>query len=508
MLFWPAMDAQTVGELTVGTRIAETFELCRLIGKGGMGTVWEAQHLRLPKKVAIKVLTTDAGADTIAFARFRREAEITSRLGHPNIVEIIDFNTLSGGSPYIVLELLSGESLFQRLQRGPIELEPAMRIGRQLASALMAAHREQVVHRDLKPGNIFLCPRDVDGAMSDHVKVLDFGISKIVGTATIKTSDSVVLGTPRYMAPEQLTAPDKIDGRADQFTLAAIVYEMLTGEPLFHGDLAGTIYQIAHGTVSLTPLKGRFPDRVVAALTRALERDPARRFPDIVAFMAECSGRSAETVEGRGMAVPAAQDKDRGGPKRERYSPSSIRPWVAIASVGILLAVGLGIWALMPAQPEVAAASPDPKPPPTVEKPGPPPDEPDHLPSAPKVDKPPVVVKPAAPLQPLPPEVVVIPGKPPPKPPVAGPKEPELPDVAADLALAEKALAAGDFPKATFYARHSLLAQPTSHAYAILSIVGCRQKDIGRARASFFKVTGSDRYRVVRSCRAAGVEMD
>src|SRR5262245_17756810 len=144
--------------LRPGMVVGDTYEITSQIGQGGMGAVWEAKHLRLPgKRVVVKVLLYGATEATI-LARFRREAEIGSRLGHPNIVQVIDFNTLPGGAPYIVLELLHGETLAARLRRGPLSREQILSIVSQVGSGLSAAHREGIVHRDLKPDNIFLCP--------------------------------------------------------------------------------------------------------------------------------------------------------------------------------------------------------------------------------------------------------------------------------------------------------------------------------------------------------------
>src|SRR5262249_33099957 len=190
-------------EIGLGSVLGATYQLAGLLGKGGMGAVSSATHVRLPgKKFAIKVL--HAGAISAeAYARFRREAEIASRIGHPNIIEVIDWNTLPDGTPYLVLEFLAGEPLSKRLDRGPVPLDPALAMVRQIGSALAAAHRAGIVHRDLKPDNIFLCPTDSGGQVTDHIKVLDFGISKIKNSTTVQTQESQLLGTPQYMAPEQ-----------------------------------------------------------------------------------------------------------------------------------------------------------------------------------------------------------------------------------------------------------------------------------------------------------------
>src|SRR5581483_2240139 len=268
------MTSPSASEIGVGTVVAETYEVTHLLGQGGMGAVWAAKHRRLPgKRVAVKVLHGGQAIDQEAFARFRREAEIASRIGHPNIVEVLDFNTLPSGTPYLILEYLEGESLASRLKRG------ALALVRQVGSALFAAHREQVVHRDLKPDNIFLCPTDSGGVIGDRVKVLDFGISKIRGSTTVQTQESALLGTPQYMSPEQAFGRNKsIDQRTDVFALGAIVYEMLTGTPAFGGEtLAEVVLNIVHKPApTLSGYKTtKVPAKVVAAVERAMQKEPA-----------------------------------------------------------------------------------------------------------------------------------------------------------------------------------------------------------------------------------------
>jgi serine/threonine protein kinase len=287
--------------LSVGGMVADTYRVTRLLGRGGMGAVWAAEHLRLPgRQVAVKVLLSPGVATGEAFARFRREAEIASRLGHPHIVQVLDFHTLPTGEPYIILELLQGETLAQRLQRGPIALEETLTITRQVGSALQAAHRAGVVHRDLKPDNVFLCTpqEEVPGP---NVKVLDFGISKIRGSQTVATQDAVLMGTPQYMAPEQAMGKNtSIDARTDVFALGAIVYEMLGGSPAFAGSsLAEVVYKVVHAQPQpLAQLRTGLPLNVLSAVDRALQKDPSHRPTDVSAFVAELTGRP--------LTVPAA----------------------------------------------------------------------------------------------------------------------------------------------------------------------------------------------------------
>jgi serine/threonine protein kinase/tetratricopeptide (TPR) repeat protein len=280
--------------LFVGAVIAETYRVTHLLGRGGTGAVWAADHLRLPgRHVAVKVLLAPGVASGEALARFRREAEIASRLGHPHIVQVLDFHTLSTGEPYIVLELLHGETLAERLRSGPLSLGEALAVARQVGSALQAAHWAGVVHRDLKPDNIFLCAIR-DETPGPNVKVLDFGISKIHGSQSVATLDAVLIGTPQYMAPEQaLGRNTAIDARTDGFALGAIVYEMLSGVPAFGGSsLAEVVYKVVHTQPqSLAQLRPGLPVDVLSAVDRSLQKDPALRPRDVSAFVAELTGK-------------------------------------------------------------------------------------------------------------------------------------------------------------------------------------------------------------------------
>lgn len=256
-------------DIPLGTVLRETYEIAGVLGRGGMGTVFLANHLRLRgRQVAIKVLRHDAGMGAEAFVRFRREAEIASKLGHPNIVEVLDFDSLEDGSPYMVMECLRGMPLSRRLRKGPMTLEEVFSCARQMGSALQAAHRAGIVHRDLKPGNVFLVPTEVGGVMMEHVKLLDFGISKVIDSQSVHTQGGILLGTPQYMAPEQATGKNgEVDPRTDIFAFGCLVYEMLARRLPFrdNGNLPELIYRIVYDPPEpLEALVPDLPDHVIA----------------------------------------------------------------------------------------------------------------------------------------------------------------------------------------------------------------------------------------------------
>lgn len=285
--------------LTVGSIVAETYRLEALIGRGGMGEVYAASHLRLPgKQVAIKFLHPEV-SDADILARFRREAEIASRLGHPNIVTVLDFNSLPDGTPYLVLEYLVGETLADALARGPLALERTFTIARQVGSALAAAHRAGVVHRDLKPHNIFLVPTEIEGRIGETAKVLDFGISKIRGSQTVKTQDSALLGTPQYMAPEQAMGQhDSVDGRTDIFALGAILYEMLTGQAAFGGaSIPEVVFKVVYeAPPPLATHAPGVPPHVIAAVERAMAKKADERFATVGELITALTGVGLATL--------------------------------------------------------------------------------------------------------------------------------------------------------------------------------------------------------------------
>ena len=216
-------------DLPVGTVLGEHYRITRLIGVGGMGAIYEASHMGAGKRVAVKLMSKELAAHPEALARFRREVKVTTELAHPHIVDVFDFGESPTGEPFLVMEFLDGEDLGHRLEReGRLPLAAAVQIVKQVASALSVAHAEGVVHRDLKPDNVFLL-RVADGGV--FVKVVDFGISKVLKATTTKlTVARAVVGTPEFMAPEQASGRiDWIDHRTDQWALAVLAWHMLSG---------------------------------------------------------------------------------------------------------------------------------------------------------------------------------------------------------------------------------------------------------------------------------------
>ncbi len=290
--------------IDVGSVIADTYKIEALIGRGGMGAVFVASHNRLPgKKVAIKLLHAELHGEEV-LARFRREAEIASRLGHPNIVAVHDFNVMPDGTPYLVLDYLEGQTLAQRIKQGPIPLEQIMSIVRQIGSALAAAHREGIVHRDLKPQNIFLIGTEVDGRMVEIAKVLDFGISKIVGSQTVKTQESTLLGTPQYMAPEQATGQhDSVDQRTDVFALGSIVYEMLNGHPAFSGaSIPEVVFKVVYEQPA--PMNADVPASIAQAVQQAMAKPANDRFATVGGFVEALTGVALTNFRPSMVALP------------------------------------------------------------------------------------------------------------------------------------------------------------------------------------------------------------
>ena len=272
--------------LSPGTRLGP-YEILAAIGAGGMGEVYKARDTQLKRDVALKVLPAEVAADPDRLARFQREAELLAALNHPHIAQIHGL-AQAGSVRALVMELVEGPTLSERIARGPVPLDEALPIAKQIAEALEAAHEQGIVHRDLKPANVKVCP---DGT----VKVLDFGLAKAMEPAATSSADvmnsptvsarateaGVILGTAAYMAPEQARGK-AVDRRADIWAFGCVLFEMLTGHAVFAADsTAETIANLLQREPDWHALPPSTPARVRDLLRRCLHKDARRRLRDI-----------------------------------------------------------------------------------------------------------------------------------------------------------------------------------------------------------------------------------
>jgi len=263
----------------VGDTIAGKYRIVRVIAEGGMGVVYEGVHTRLGQRFAIKVLYPHYSTNPDIIMRFDREGRIASRLEGLNSARVFDIDTMPSGVLFLVMELLSGHDLEAELQRRKmLPVAEVADIVSQAASGMCEAHALGVVHRDLKPANLFLAR--VPGSERHIVKVLDFGISRVIHDSQKRvTSDHAQLGTALYMSPEQVRCAAEVDGRTDIWALGVIMYELLTGTPPFDGQVTDVLVQVA--TAEIVPprkLRPDIPEEIERVIMRALERDPSRRF--------------------------------------------------------------------------------------------------------------------------------------------------------------------------------------------------------------------------------------
>jgi len=260
----------------VGSVLAERYRLDALAGIGGMGAVYSAHHLALDRRVALKILQPNiALSDTRLLELFEREAKTAAQLTHENIVIVLDAGRTANDIAYIAMEWLEGYTLAEEIAaRGKLDFGRVMEILRQVAAALEAAHAARVVHRDLKPANIMLV-RQPDGR--ERLKVLDFGIAKVINETAVSPV-SAVMGTPLYASPEQLSLGGRIDGRADNYSLGVILFEMLTGEPPFNAASAREMFRLmSDAPPPLRKFRPDAPQALESLINRLLAKDPENR---------------------------------------------------------------------------------------------------------------------------------------------------------------------------------------------------------------------------------------
>jgi serine/threonine-protein kinase len=397
----PLRKSGTVNDL-VGQVIADRYHITKKLGEGGMGQVYLAEHVKMGRRCAIKIMMPGTMADPEAISRFNREAANASRINHPNVCAIYDFGETPDGLIYLAMELIEGKSLTDLLEEaGTLPVARAAAMIQQTADALQAAHDLGIVHRDLKPDNIMVA----SARGQDVVKVVDFGIAKAIGgdegRAQKVTKTGFVVGTPEYMSPEQLSG-DPVDGRSDLYSLGLVFYRMLTGASPFPADSQQEtmIKRLTDDPLPLAVARPdcRFPAEVQRILDRALARVPAERYRtagdfgrDVRSVATHLTGavdveagtQKVRVEDMRGAPPPTRVDPAVAG-QRARPGPSTqpVRtapakrsvPALAIVLAVALLAMGGGVYAMrdrlfssggerVPAPADSTAVQPPPQPP-------------------------------------------------------------------------------------------------------------------------------------------------
>ena len=376
-----------------GTVLADRYRLIKPVGQGGLGAVWEAEHVTLRSRLAIKFMLRTGPRDSTPSQRFLREARIAASVKHRNVLEIIDFGfaetTSDSGAtqdvPYMVMELLQGRSLGALIEDGRrLPLARVIDIVGSTLRGLAAVHDAGLVHRDIKPHNVFLV-EDEDGAFP---KLVDFGLSRRTGRGDL-TAEGVVLGTPIYMSPEQAAGGSDLDARVDIYAMGVMLYEMLAGQPPFQGrGVAEVLHQVLHETITpLSELAPTVPRAVVDVIETAMSRDRALRFPDARTMRAALLAAVAAPAEASSRPMPRLTPSDQEArtlpamtvPKVSLEPPSDTstpEPSVPARSEGgclvavrtiVLAAVAIGVavlvlegpWSTAPAAPPDAGAPDD-----------------------------------------------------------------------------------------------------------------------------------------------------
>jgi len=301
-----------------GQHVTPTLRLVQQIGRGGMGSVWLADHLGIGTQVAIKFIARQLLQDEPAVQRFRREAVAAAQIKSPHVAQVFDHGVTQEGMLYIVMELLEGELLGKRVKRaGPLGLRETATVVTQVAKALTKAHQLGIIHRDIKPDNIFLT--DVDGEV--FVKVIDFGVAKQAADVNSgMTTTGSMVGTPLYMSPEQLFSAKHVDHRSDLWSLAVVAYHAMTGDLPFSGDTLGSLSVAVHTGVFSMPsaIQPGIPAAVDAWVQRALQQDPAHRF--------QSARELAETLERAVQGVPWSAWTSTSLPAVSAPAPTALGP--------------------------------------------------------------------------------------------------------------------------------------------------------------------------------------
>lgn len=506
----------TSAQKLLGKVLKDQYRIDKELGQGAMGIVFRGTQLQLGKPVAIKLLRPDGFHGQSALDRFQREATLVSKLNHPSIAQVLDFG-VDDGTPFLVMEFVDGKELTEVLElEGPMPPSRAIAIMRQLASALEEAHKQGVVHRDIKPHNLRLMRYAPGGQL--FLKVLDFGIAKQLGDSTDGeklTATGAVMGTPAYMSPEQ-AGGHKLDARADQYAAGIVLYELLTGTVPFTGQtMTGVI--VSHLTKPPPGLPPSIPEPLRRITMRLLAKDPKDRFPDAAALdralaEAEESCRGAAPLS-RGKVKPLEVGGVRG--PRDELRRTLLLGGGTLALAGAALATVLIVGPRLrhpppttPVTPTVTQPPVSP-PPPEVKKPETPtPPTPGEPTTATPTAKPETATKPATVTEvpkPTPPETkptkpTVAVGKP-------APSAPEPPEVKEKLDDAEGELKGGNFLRVVELARQTTFTQKTARAYRLLTAAYCEMGDLGNAKASFHQVGAADRKALIGRCKKHDIDL-
>lgn len=367
-VFAQTLESQPAGAevhgLAPGQVLLDKYEVETLLGAGGMGIVARARHRVLDRPVVIKLLKTPHASEE-AVRRFLREARAAAAIESAHVVRVIDAGLLDRKRPYLVLEHLEGRDLAAELsERGRLPAAEAVELALQCAEALALAHARGIVHRDIKPANLFIS-RDADGG--PQLKVLDFGIAKALSDSDIATEDgsltesSAVIGSPRYMSPEQLQDSSEVDGRTDIWALGAVLYELVSGKPAFDGpNLAVLATKIL--TQPCTPVRELAPDapeEVAVVIERCLQKDRAERYASVVELghaLVAASGREHKAWAARFQSPPGTGEKA-DAPKSGGFR---IPNWAWVV-VGVVVVLGLAlVFRSRPDGPTGAPSAPEP----------------------------------------------------------------------------------------------------------------------------------------------------
>ncbi|MCS7162985.1 MAG: serine/threonine protein kinase [Bacteroidia bacterium] len=317
--------------------LAERYEVVRVLGEGGMGVVYLALQKKLNRYVAIKSIAPYLAREPQIRERFASEAAVLARLNHPNIVTLYDYIE-EEGALYLIMEYVEGQPLAQKLQQGPLSLEEVRHYFKQVLEAFAYAHRQGIVHRDIKPANLMI-------TSDRRVKILDFGVARLLQTDHSLTRTGMRIGTLMYMSPEQIKGERELDARSDIYSLGVVLYEMLVGQPPYPPDISEfhlslrivqePLFDLAHPPATL-------PSALGEIILKATEKQPAYRYPSCEAFLADFEAAFREVGEAEGQRSPekAASSSSTSVEQPAFPQPARKSKWPIIT---LLLVVGAGI---------------------------------------------------------------------------------------------------------------------------------------------------------------------